>query len=138
MDVRRRTHMPSCGLRRPRMRRSLRRTRITNRPRQCGGFEVTRMRSREATLTRLLTCLPSKLILALLARHAVEHTVHDSGFLAAKEVMRDLDIFVDDRARGHVRPSDDFIHAGTKDGAQNAVNARQAPALGQMRANLRV
>src|SRR5271165_7412109 len=38
--------MLSCGLRRPRMRRSLRRARISNRPRQCGGFEVTRMRSR--------------------------------------------------------------------------------------------
>ena len=38
--------MLSCGLRRPRMRRSLRRARLRNRPGQCGGFEVTRMRSR--------------------------------------------------------------------------------------------
>ena len=59
-------------------------------------------RQGEATLARLLTCLPSKLVLALLARHAVEHTVHDSGFLAAKEVMRDLDIFVD-RPRARAR-----------------------------------
>jgi hypothetical protein len=38
--------MLSCGLLRPRMRRSLRRARIRNRLRQCGGFEVTRMRLR--------------------------------------------------------------------------------------------
>ena len=36
--------MLSCGLRRPRMRRSPRRARLRNRPGQCGGFEVTRMR----------------------------------------------------------------------------------------------
>ena len=48
-------------------------------------------------LARLLRRLPSELTLAFLARDTVEHAIHDGGFLAAEKVMRDLDIFVDDR-----------------------------------------
>ena len=50
--------MLSCGLRRPRMRRSLRRARLRNRPGQCGGFEVTRMRSGVFNGLALMVSLP--------------------------------------------------------------------------------
>jgi hypothetical protein len=49
--------MLSCGLRRPRMRRSLRRARLRNRPGQCGGFEVTRMRQGDFNRFNLMVSL---------------------------------------------------------------------------------
>jgi len=58
--------MLSCGLCRPRMRRPLRRARISNRPRQCGGFEVTRMRSRVFNGLALMVSLSDHELVAVL------------------------------------------------------------------------
>jgi hypothetical protein len=61
--------MLSCGLRRPRMRRSLRRARIRNRPRQCGGFEVTRMRPRVFNGLALMVSLSNHELVAVRRAH---------------------------------------------------------------------
>ena len=61
--------MLSCGLRRPRMRRSLRRARLRNRPGQCGGFEVTRMRSRDFNGLALMVSLSNHERIAVRRAH---------------------------------------------------------------------
>ncbi len=52
--------------------------------------------------------------------------------------MGDLDIFIDDDARGHVAPLQNFVDARAQNRAQNAVDAGKAPPFREMRLDLAI
>src|SRR5918998_2084142 len=68
----------------------------------------------------------------------VAQAVDETAFALVVEGVGDIDIFGDYRADRHVGAGEQFIGAGAQDGAHRAVEALEAPALGEPGADRRV
>ena len=75
---------------------------------------------------------------AQLARQAVEHAVDHPGLVALEEGVRHLDVLADDDAGRHVRELHQLEGGRAQDGAHDGIDARQAPALGQLPVDHRI
>ena len=74
----------------------------------------------------------------LLVTEPVEDAVHDLRLVFGEKGMGDVDIFGDDHARRDIAANQDLVGAGAKDGAQDGIDAGQAPALGELAVDQRV
>src|ERR1051326_7319184 len=68
-------------------------------------------------------------------RHAVEQSIHKGRLFAAEEDVRDVEIFIDHDLCRHVRARHQFVNSGTKNRAQDRVDALQLPVFGQVLRN---
>src|SRR6185437_4199034 len=69
------------------------------------------------------------------AGKAIEHAVHQSGLLAGKEGMSNIEIFADDDARRHTRPCQKLIHGNAQDRAEDDLQPLERPIGGEHRGN---
>ena len=65
-------------------------------------------------------------------RDAVEHAVDDLRLVVLEERLGDVDVLVDGDAAGTSRTLHELEHAGAQDGAQDGVDANEAPAVGEL------
>src|ERR1700752_7859 len=79
-----------------------------------------------------------KFLRPLLVAEAVEDGIDDLRLLLAEKRVRDIDIFGDDHARRHVAANEELVGAGAEDGAQDGIDAREPPALGELLVDQRV
>src|SRR5262245_9267821 len=79
----------------------------------------------------ILAAPGGKFLRPRLMPEAIENAIDDLGLLLAEKRVSDVDIFGDDDARRHVAANEDLIGAGAEHGAQDRIDPREPPALGE-------